>query len=274
MNKKDSLGDRMKRYEQSSHLFLTRRTPVIIRIDGKAHHTFTRGLNKPFDDVYIHCMQQTMQYLCESIQGCVLGYTQSDEITLVLTDYADLKTDAWFDYRLDKICSVAASMATSAFNMSWSNEADAHELDENEGNEEERKYSKVLELNRFLAEFDARAFNVPKEEACNCILWRQQDAERNSIQGLAQSLYSHKQLHGISTKRLQDKMFNEKGVNWNELPTHKKRGTACIREAKEVEDTYNSLSEEISYVTRHFWILDENMPILKGEDRNYVEKLI
>lgn len=101
--KNDSLGDRMKGYESVSRNFLTRRVPAIIRLDGKAFHTFTKGMEKPFDPVLTQAMQETMKYLCENIQGCVLGYTQSDEITLVLTDYATIQTDAWFGYNIQII---------------------------------------------------------------------------------------------------------------------------------------------------------------------------
>src|SRR5574344_1950611 len=112
-----TLGDRMKNnYENITRYYLTRRMPVIIRIDGKAFHTFTRGMKRPFDDILVKTMQDTMKYLCENIQGCVLGYTQSDEISLVLTDYAELTTDAWFGNNLQKMCSVSASMSTVAFN--------------------------------------------------------------------------------------------------------------------------------------------------------------
>ena len=97
----DELGTRMKEfYENIPKTKLMRRTPVAIRIDGKAFHTFTRGFNKPFDDVLISAMQDTMKYLCENIQGCVLGYTQSDEITLILVDYKRLNSSAWFDYEV------------------------------------------------------------------------------------------------------------------------------------------------------------------------------
>lgn len=114
---KTTIGDRMKNnYENITRYYLTRRMPVIIRIDGKAFHTFTKGFKKPFDDILVKTMQDTMKYLCENIQGCVLGYTQSDEISLVLTDYAELTTDAWFGNNLQKMCSVSASMATMAFN--------------------------------------------------------------------------------------------------------------------------------------------------------------
>ena len=100
----DELGTRMKEfYESVPKTKLMRRTPVAIRIDGKAFHTFTRGFNKPFDDVLISAMQDTMKYLCKNIQGCVLGYTQSDEITLILVDYKRLNSSAWFDYEVQKM---------------------------------------------------------------------------------------------------------------------------------------------------------------------------
>ena len=112
-----TLGDRMKNnYENITRYYLTRRMPVIIRLDGRSFHTFTRGFKKPFDDILVKTMQDTMKYLCENIQGCVLGYTQSDEISLVLTDYAEITTEAWFGNNLQKMCSVSASMATVAFN--------------------------------------------------------------------------------------------------------------------------------------------------------------
>ena len=121
---RDDLGTRMKEYYENVYRFgLTRRTPVAIRIDGKAFHTFTRGFQKPFDNVLVKSMQETMKYLCENIQGCKLGYTQSDEITLILTDYDTLTTDAWFGYELQKMCSIAASMATMAFNKAFNKHA-------------------------------------------------------------------------------------------------------------------------------------------------------
>lgn len=112
--KNDSLGDRMKGYEGVSRNFLTRRVPAIIRLDGKAFHTFTKGMEKPFDLVLTQAMQETMKHLCENIQGCVLGYTQSDEITLVLTDYATIQTDAWFGYNIQKIVKITPIHQTKA----------------------------------------------------------------------------------------------------------------------------------------------------------------
>ena len=117
MKSKDNIGTRMKTfYEEIPKTKLMRRTPVAIRIDGKAFHTFTKGFIKPFDATFMTSMQTTMTHLCENIQGCVLGYTQSDEITLILVDYEHLNSSAWFDYDVQKLCSVSASMATMVFN--------------------------------------------------------------------------------------------------------------------------------------------------------------
>lgn len=245
---KITLGDRMKRYESVPKNYLMRRQPAIIRLDGKAFHSFTRGFVKPFDDYMIEAMQQTMLYLCKEIQGCVFGYTQSDEISLVICDYHKLDTDAWFGYNVQKMVSISASMATLKFNKVFSELVEGlyvsgDELDDIIGGMPiEVYFDNLQDAAHRGAIFDSRVFNVPIEEVNNYLLWRQRDATRNSIQGLAQSLYSHKQLEGISSKNLQNKMFTEKGVNWNDLPTHKKRGSCCIK-------VFNS------------WIIDETPPI-------------
>jgi tRNA(His) 5'-end guanylyltransferase len=259
-NKRDSLGDRMKgNYENRSKTYLVRRMPVIIRLDGKAFHTFTRGFNKPFDEVMMQTMQQTTLKLCQEIQGCVFGYTQSDEITLVLVDYNDINTDAWFDYSVQKMCSVASSMCTLYFNKIFAEMVDVFIANSNVTPEEEkleRVYNKAIEKG---AMFDARVFNIPVEEVTNCVLWRQQDATRNSISSLAQSKFSHKELQGKSSSQMQDMLMEKFGINWNDLTIPEKRGTAVYKR------TINDTTE---------WIVDYQMPILKGEDRNYVENLI
>jgi len=198
-NKKDSLGDHMKGYENVSRNYLTRRVPVIIRLDGKAFHTFTRGMKKPFDPVLTQAMQQTMKSLCEDIQGCVLGYTQSDEITLVLTDYATIKTDAWFKYNIQKMTSIAASMATLAFDRKFIvASAQWYERSITDGTSDMPGFLDLDELyvsKRHQAMFDARVFSIPKEEVCNCLIWRQQDATRNSIEAVGQANFSQRELH-------------------------------------------------------------------------------
>lgn len=249
--KKDSLGERMKGYEGVSNIRLTCRTPVILRLDGRSFHSFCKGFQKPFDEILMSTMQQTMVELCRSIQGCVFGYTQSDEISLILVDYEKLESSAWFDDKVQKMCSVAASMTSRYFNRLFIENVQLAMQNEQYKDMDFSKYTKKF----FSADFDCRVFNVPKEDVCNCIIWRQKDAERNSIQMLAQSLYSHKELQGISCNDLQNKMFTEKGINWNELKTYCKRGSACRRD------------------NEGQWKLDLDMPILQG-DRWYIEDCI
>ena len=270
----DDLGRRMKEYyEQIPKIKLMRRTPVIIRIDGKAFHSFTKGFKRPFDDVLIESMQQTMKYLCENIQGCVLGYHQSDEISLVLVDYQKLTSDAWFDYEVQKICSIAASMVTMIFNkifekncIEYSRVVPNTEL----GREVMDAYSKAVEKG---AMFDARCFNIPKEEVTNYIYWRQLDATRNSIQMVGQANFSHKELHGKSCNQIQDILMTQKKINWNDFPVYQKRGSCCIRERYSTVDlaTYTG---SIDAFTRTYWIIDKEIPIFRGEYRNYIDKLI
>ncbi|WP_143323000.1 tRNA(His) guanylyltransferase Thg1 family protein [Clostridium sp. HBUAS56010] len=283
MNLRDDLGNRMKQYEQVPKSKLIKRLPVIIRVDGKAFHTFTRGFKKPFDDLLIKIMQETTKYLCENIQGCVLGYTQSDEITLVLIDYKELNSSSWFDSEVQKICSVSASMATMAFNRIYREIINRNYNTEkvickgNTGNTEKadikyRMYSAVFDK----AMFDSRCFNIPKEEVTNNVFWRQLDASRNSIQALAQANFSHKQLQNKSCNDLQDMLMETKGINWNDLPTYKKRGS-CVVKNKIVLGTNGKLDwcklRDIKQPDSA-WIVDYDIPIFKGEGRDYIEQLI
>ena len=264
-NKKDSLGDRMKEnYENRAKTYLTRRMPVIIRLDGKAFHTFTKGLKKPYDEIFHNAMNATMKYLCENIQGCKLGYTQSDEITLLLTDYDTLETDAWFDNNVQKICSVSASMATLAFNQNFAFYYYEFQEDLYEAwnvSDEETKYCDTLRTKLYSAMFDSRCFNIPVEEVTNCFIWRQQDATRNAIQMLGRCNFSHKELHGKSCNDIQDMLMTQKGINFNDMPTEFKRGVCCVKEEYSIDE---------SSVRTH-WVIDKEIPIF-AQDRNYVEK--
>ena len=275
---KTTLGDRMKNnYENISRYYLTRRMPVIIRIDGESFHTFTRGFKKPFDDVLVKTMQDTMKYLCENIQGCVLGYTQSDEISLVLTDYAELTTDAWFGNNLQKMCSVSASMATLVFNKAFNDNIvryiDNHLDADCDVTNDLAEYTKILINARNKgAMFDSRVFTIPKEEVCNYILWRQQDATRNSIQSVGQANFSQKELHGKSCNDIQDMLMTQKGINWNDYATTLKRGSCCIK-ADDGLIEYDEVGNICGYTQRSKWVIDNEIPIFT-QDRNYVEKLI
>ena len=278
---KDDLGTRMKTfYEEIPKTKLMRRCPVAIRIDGKAFHTFTRGFNKPFDEVLIESMQKTMKYLCENIQGCVLGYTQSDEITLILIDYKKLNSSAWFDYEVQKMCSIAASMATMAFNRFFMYEYEEFNRWVNEGNptDEDRRLNDIYyDAMCKGAMFDARCFNIPKEEVTNLIYWRQLDASRNSIQMVGQANFSHKELQNKSCNQIQDMLMEQKGINWNDLPTYQKRGACCIKNSHIVrrlsDETVLCIVEDPGKPTNE-WIIDKNIPIFKGDDRRYIDNLI
>ena len=263
--KYDALGIRMKGYEDVTNTKLVNRLPIIIRLDGKAFHTFTKGFEKPYDTLLNDCMQNTMKYLCENISNCVFGYTQSDEITLVLFQKTR-ESEPWFDNRIQKLCSISAALATMQFNKLFAEAVGKLETISNMvGNSPAilATYKKSLSKGAF---FDARVFNLPQHEVVNNIIWRQQDATKNSIASLAQANFSHKELQGKNTSQMQDMLMLVKGINWNNAPTVFKRGCACIRDLVEI-DTPNGK------VYRNKWVLDTEMPIIT-QNKEYIEKLL
>ena len=214
-NKNDSLGDRMKRYEGVSRNFLTRRVPVVIRLDGKAFHTFTRGMKKPFDRILMNAMQETMKCLCKNVQGCV--FTESS-----------IQGALEFDYSVY-----------------------------------ESKFGSAM--------FDARAFSVPVDDVCNCLIWRQQDATRNSIEAVGQANFSHKELQGKSCNDIQEMLWSQCNLNWNDFPVDCKRGSCCYRQWKEVQMQDPRDSGKTITVSRREWVIDREPPIFT-QDRDYVER--
>lgn len=269
MSKHCEIMQRMKaNYENRSKYFLTRRTPVIIRLDGKAFHTYTRGLDKPFDEGLIEDMQLTAQFLCKEIQGAKCAYVQSDEISILVTDYDDIKTDAWFDYCQNKMESIAASMATAEFNrLRLLRNALQHniELADSDGMVEPTWALHTLEYiesySKNTAFFDARTFNIPKEEVSNYFFARQKDAVKNSISMLAQSLYSHKELHEKNSSEMQEMCF-QKGHNWNVLHFSKKRGSFILK--NEVIVPATSFKVGVAAV-RHKWEVVETSLVFTEE---------
>lgn len=253
---KTSLGNRIKGYEKASEVHLLRRTPVLIRVDGRAFHTLTRGMERPFDDKLIDCMATTTQKLVENVDGCNFGYTQSDEITLLLTDYATLETQPWFDYRKSKIESMTAAMATAYFGRVFVE------------NFPER-FDNSVPL------FDSRAFNVPREEVVNAFIWRQKDWTRNSIQMVGRSHFSQKQLHGKSCNDIQEMLFQEHGINWNDIETYKKRGMCVYRElipvTKDEEPKLENFGLDIVYKLEYK--IDLDIPIFT-QNRNFIQKFV
>ena len=282
------LANRMKEYEKRNQYYLQKRTPVAIRVDGRSFHTFTKGFKRPFDDILMKSMQETAKYMCENMGNAKLAYIQSDEITIILTDYDTLETDCWFNYRTDKLCSISASMATMAFNRVFVKNVDEWGRltfpNWDEGGTNEEVDVDLLKLNDAYqraigkgAMFDARCFNIPKEEVTNLIYWRQLDATCNSIQMVGQANFSHKELQNKSCNDIQDMLHEQKGINWNDYPTVCKRGTACIKNRKIIEylDEFKVTAKLMdSTKTENSWIIDTEMPILKGEDRTYIDDLI
>jgi tRNA(His) 5'-end guanylyltransferase len=257
-NKKDSLGDRMKdNYENRAKTYLTRRLPVVIRIDGKCFHSFCKNFQKPYDEVFHKAMNSTLQYLCKNIQGCKFGYTQSDEISLLLTDYDTLTTDAWFGYNVQKMCSIAASMATLHFNQAFRTA-----VNEYTAGKTLDKYSiELCKAKDKGAMFDARCFSIPASEVCNAFIWRQEDATRNAIQMLGQTYFSHNELHKKNTDMIQEMLW-QKGINFNDMPIEFKRGVCCYKRFIPVKDTI-----------RTEWYIDKECPIFT-KDRNYIERFL
>ena len=281
---RSDLAERMKGYEKRNRYYLQRRMPVILRLDMRAGHSFTRGFERPFDEVFIKSMQDTAKYLCKNIQNCKLSYQQSDEITLLLVDYDKLNTDCFFDYRVDKLCSIAASMATMAFNKYFYDNVFVYNATATVDLSDKKYpfkevYSKAVDKG---AMFDARCFNIPKEEVTNNFYWRQLDASRNSIQMVGQANFSHKELHKKSRNDIQDMLMTQKGINWNNLPTYQKRGSCCIKIEENI--TENNSVEKMEFgedrkktvvnIEHSHWIIDKEIPIFKGEGREYIDRLI
>ena len=275
------LAKRMKDYEMRDRYFLQKRIPVAIRVDMRAGHTFTRGFKRPFDDIFMKSMQETAKYMCENMGNAKFAYVQSDEITIILTDYDTLETDCWFNYRTDKLCSISASMTTMAFNKYFAENV-ANEILEYktsmvsqcvEIQQEIKEYHDTLRatVNKG-AMFDARCFNIPKEEVTNLIYWRQLDAARNSVQMVGQANFSHKELQNKSCNMIQDMLHEQKGINWDDFPVDCKRGAAVIKKKIGTNITAACGIAGATYENR--WVIDRNMPMLKGEDRKYLDDLV
>lgn len=258
----DALGVRMKEnYESRTRQFLPRRTYTLIRIDGKAFHTYTRGCAKPFDFDLMDDMAETAKALCENIQGAALAYTQSDEITILLTDFGTITTDAWFDGNVQKICSISASMAAAHFNH-------LRLVRSSRGVIEDYFVQDLKDGKRPgpLAYFDSRCWTIPDPiEVENVFVWRQQDAVRNSIQMVAQSLYSQNQLQGRNKDELQEMIF-QKGINWNDYPVRAKRGTCIIKEMHQID------VENRPEIVRPRWVIKE--PPTFTQDRSFLRGII
>jgi tRNA(His) 5'-end guanylyltransferase len=237
----DSLGDRMKKnYESVFRQQLPARMPVIIRVDGRAFHTLTRGCERPFDTRLMAAMDAVATALCEEVQGAQLAYVQSDEVSVLVHPYKRLQSQCWFDGDVQKMVSISASVATVAFN------------------ERSRDTEWTATMRLVPAHFDSRVFVLPEAEVVNYFIWRQQDATRNSLQMLARSIFSHRECENKNGSDLQEMCF-QRGFNWNDLSTASRRGRCVIQ--PEVSGGQSG------------WGTDEEIPIFT-KDRMYIERYL
>ena len=236
-------------YERRTQTELPRRTYTLLRIDGRAFHTYTRNCARPYDLELMADMDATAQALCQSIDGARFGFVQSDEISILLTDFAEFGSEAWFDGNVQKIVSVSASLATAHFNSVRAR----HGADS-------------------LACFDARVWTIPDaSEVANYFVWRQQDATRNSISMAARAHFSHRECQGKSTDALQELLFSQAGINWNDFPVGFKRGRAIVKESMERETTYTDKrtgETRSSMALRTYWASVE--PPVFTQDRPWL----
>lgn len=232
-----AIGDRMKAYENCYRNYLPNGFDVIIRVDGRAFHTFTKNFYKPFDTLFMKSMKDTAAELCKEIQGVKFAYVQSDEISLWLNYDYENGEQPWFGNNIQKMASISASVATLAFNKAFLEEVKIynHETAECEDNNIEVYYNAAKNG----AIFDSRVFILPHEEVANYFLWRTKDMERNSIQMVARSLYSHKELVGKKSADLHE-LIHQKGQNWNNYPGDMKHGTVIVKHIHSVGDAWRT----------------------------------
>lgn len=227
----EALSDRMKGYEACFQHKLPKRTPVILRVDGRAFHTLLRGAEKPFDISVMGRMWEVAKDLCEGVDGARLAFTFSDEVSVLVNNYGKLTTEPWFDNKIQKMVSISAAIASLSFG----------------------------------AEFDSRIFVLPKEEVCNYFIWRQRDAERNSVRSIGQAVFSHKEMHKLRTAQVQEKLRKEQDVLWSDLCPVLKRGACVVKKANEWEVDVNSprFSQDRNYIEQH---------LLTDEEREETDK--
>jgi tRNA(His) guanylyltransferase len=253
---KDTLGDYMKEIEGVSKTSLTKKTPVIIRVDGKSFHTFCKGFEKPYDTFFNECLNRTVLRLCNNIQGAKYAERHSDEMSILVTDYDSEQTEAFFDYQVEKICSVVASIATGEF---------IKQLFIDKGLREDYLVSSPDGTCKQWPAFDCRCFNIEKEDVEKYFRWRQKDALRNSVNSIANFYFGHKKSMNKNTKELKELLFEEKGIDWNQIPKGERAGYVCVKRLTEIEtpngivnrqkwflepapQSYNELSEYLSNV--------------------------
>lgn len=250
MSGSTALGDRMKAYEAAQRAVLPRRTYTLLRLDGRSFHSYLRGCERPFDETFMADMDVVAEALCAEVSGAAVAYTQSDEISILITDFAALGTQPWFGGVVAKVLSVSASLATAVLN-------------------ERRPGKRAL--------FDARVFTMADPvEVANYFIWRQRDAVRNSISMAAQARFSHRRLHGVSSGGMQELLFTEAGINWNDYPAGCKRGRVTVRQVgeREVEYVDKRTQETVRTTAIRSWWETTAAPNFTAEPGGWLAELI
>lgn len=272
-NKKDSIADRMKQYESVNDRILVPKIPFIIRVDGKNFSTYTRGFKKPFDKIMGKTMREVVAKLCEEIPGAVLGYTQSDEITIICKYTDRIVSQAWFNGRVRKIETIAASKATKWFNKLFTENVMNYEIEFRQkislykeasdiDKDAYRKYDTVLRKKAGMAEFDARVFNVPEWDCINNIIWRQQDAIRNSVEMVGHANFSTKELHKVNCEGIKKMLKEQRGIDWEkDFNSYQKYGAFCYK-----VETQREIKGKT--ITRNEWYCNKYEEFIVQEDRN------
>jgi tRNA(His) 5'-end guanylyltransferase len=245
-----ALGDRMRAHEAPYRAVLPRRTYTVLRVDGKAFHAYLRGAEKPFDARFAADMNAVAEVLCAEVTGAVLAYTQSDEISVLYTDFGSRNTQPWFGGVIAKQTSIAAAVATAELNA-------------------RRPGKRAL--------FDARVFTLADQvEVANYFLWRQRDAVRNSISMAAQARFSHRQLHGVSTGQMQDMLWSEHQINWNHYDDGFKRGRVTVRTVgeRDVEYTDRRSGQTVRTTATRSWWSTSGAPHFTAEAGGWLAQVI
>lgn len=270
---KDALGSRIKdQYENRTRYFLPRRTFTILRLDGKAFHTYTKGLKKPFDGELSEDIDNAIIEMLPQIQGSAFAYTQSDEISILLTDFTTPQTNMWFDGNIQKMSSVAASIMTAEFNKIRIERVINYWMDKYD-------YPTSEDLSKSIAYFDCRAFTIPdRTEVMNYFRWRQQDCVRNSVSMVAQAHFSHKELHGKSQSMMHE-MLHQKGINWTtDFTDGEKNGRIIVKESysstplfesgkQTASDLFNNGERVNESVVRTRWLSKDAWVFTKDEGK-------
>lgn len=245
----DTLKDKCLYYRSLTDTRLVPNSYVLVMLDGRSFSSMIKNKFKlPFDDNFIDMMNETAKYVCENVSGCKLAYVQSDEISLVLTDFDTPTTDSFFGYRTFKLLSIIASLATAKFNQLMTLYNMSNGLGMNPGD---------CIMKTKLAQFDCKVWNVPTlNDVYAWFLYRQNDCIKNSKGQLAQTYYSHKELFKLTTDQQIEKLNVEKSINWHEFDDNKKYGRLITKQTITTEN--GVVCERLKWVINDAFVLNEN----------------